>query len=115
MDSRIRILSEVQDSRSIQNRYVISRVYLCYDFLTHLQNFWPFVSKFSHRNVLSQIKRLTQIKNDIGRARVRNILFYYLLFIIFKVWVRITLNEGVMEHYISAFARDRPSVRYGDI
>ncbi|XP_003373459.1 pleckstrin domain-containing family M member 1 [Trichinella spiralis] len=33
-------------------------------------NFWPFISKYLHRNVRAQIKNLNQINTDIGRSRV---------------------------------------------
>uniref|UniRef100_A0A1I7X155 RUN domain-containing protein n=1 Tax=Heterorhabditis bacteriophora TaxID=37862 RepID=A0A1I7X155_HETBA len=35
------------------------------------QNFWPFVSKYSHRSITTQINALNQIKSEIGRGRVR--------------------------------------------
>uniref|UniRef100_A0A914VPX6 RUN domain-containing protein n=2 Tax=Plectus sambesii TaxID=2011161 RepID=A0A914VPX6_9BILA len=59
-------------------------------------NFWPFISKFSHRSIRSQISGLKQIRSEVGRARA---------------WVRIVLNEGVIEHYVTALSRDNKAVR----
>uniref|UniRef100_A0AC34R9A4 RUN domain-containing protein n=1 Tax=Panagrolaimus sp. JU765 TaxID=591449 RepID=A0AC34R9A4_9BILA len=54
-------------------------------------NFWPFVSKFTHRSIKNQIGDLKQIKSEIGKARA---------------WIRIVLNEGQLEHYISLLSKD---------
>ncbi|CAI4232529.1 unnamed protein product [Auanema sp. JU1783] len=48
-------------------------------------NFWPFVSKFSHRGITNQIRNLNQIKTEIGKSRA---------------WIRIVLNEKSLEHYV---------------
>uniref|UniRef100_A0A914ZF33 RUN domain-containing protein n=1 Tax=Panagrolaimus superbus TaxID=310955 RepID=A0A914ZF33_9BILA len=54
-------------------------------------NFWPFVSKFTHRSIKNQIGDLKQIKSEIGKARA---------------WIRIVLNEGQLEHYINLLSKD---------
>uniref|UniRef100_A0AC35FRA6 RUN domain-containing protein n=1 Tax=Panagrolaimus sp. PS1159 TaxID=55785 RepID=A0AC35FRA6_9BILA len=54
-------------------------------------NFWPFVSKFTHRSIKNQIGDLKQIKSEIGKARA---------------WVRICINEGQLEHYINLLSKD---------
>uniref|UniRef100_A0A183CN18 RUN domain-containing protein n=1 Tax=Globodera pallida TaxID=36090 RepID=A0A183CN18_GLOPA len=54
-------------------------------------NFWPFVSKYTHRSIKTQISTLNQIHNEIGRARA---------------WIRIVLNEYALDHYISLFSKD---------
>ncbi|KAH7727338.1 RUN domain containing protein [Aphelenchoides avenae] len=54
-------------------------------------NFWPFVSKFTHRSIQTQIDSQKQIRNEIGKARA---------------WVRIVLNEGALESYINLIAKD---------
>ena len=36
-----------------------------------LQNFWQFVSKFTHGEVIAQLKHLGQITTEIGFCRVR--------------------------------------------
>ncbi|CAD5215331.1 unnamed protein product [Bursaphelenchus xylophilus] len=54
-------------------------------------NFWPFVSKFTHRSIQSQISSQNQIKNEIGKGRT---------------WIRIVLNDGALEHYVSMITKD---------
>ncbi|VDO90571.1 unnamed protein product [Heligmosomoides polygyrus] len=33
-------------------------------------NFWPFVSKYSHKSITAEINSLKQIRSEIGRGRV---------------------------------------------
>ncbi|XGW11520.1 hypothetical protein V3C99_012758 [Haemonchus contortus] len=48
-------------------------------------NFWPFVSKYSHKSITSEISSLKQIKSEIGRGRA---------------WIRIVVNQNSLEHYV---------------
>ncbi|KAL3994923.1 hypothetical protein ACH3XW_23715 [Acanthocheilonema viteae] len=54
-------------------------------------NFWPFVSKYTHRAVLDQIAASNQIKTEIGKSRA---------------WVRILLNDNTMENYLNLLSRN---------
>ncbi|KAM3718392.1 Pleckstrin [Dirofilaria immitis] len=54
-------------------------------------NFWPFVSKYTHKAVLDQITALSQIKTEIGKSRA---------------WVRILLNENTIENYLNLLSRN---------
>lgn len=54
-------------------------------------NFWPFVSKYTHRAVLDQIAASNQIKTEIGKSRA---------------WIRILLNENTIENYLSLLSRN---------
>uniref|UniRef100_A0A915PVS1 RUN domain-containing protein n=1 Tax=Setaria digitata TaxID=48799 RepID=A0A915PVS1_9BILA len=49
-------------------------------------NFWPFVSKYTHKAVLDQIAASSQIKTEIGKSRA---------------WIRILLNENTIENYLN--------------
>ncbi|CAD5211006.1 unnamed protein product [Bursaphelenchus okinawaensis] len=64
-------------------------------------NFWPFVSKFTHKSVKNQINGQNQIKNEIGKGRA---------------WIRIIMNEGALEHYISMISKDTQQLQqfYGE-
>uniref|UniRef100_A0A915CSQ2 RUN domain-containing protein n=1 Tax=Ditylenchus dipsaci TaxID=166011 RepID=A0A915CSQ2_9BILA len=59
-------------------------------------NFWPFVSKFTHKSIKYQISTLKQIKNEVGKARA---------------WIRIVLSEGALESYIHLLLRDEGQLR----
>uniref|UniRef100_A0A1I8E8G5 RUN domain-containing protein n=1 Tax=Wuchereria bancrofti TaxID=6293 RepID=A0A1I8E8G5_WUCBA len=54
-------------------------------------NFWPFVSKYTHKAVLDQIATSNQIKTEIGKSRA---------------WVRILLNENTIENYLNLLSRN---------
>lgn len=58
-------------------------------------NFWKFVCKFTHKNVISQIQELKQIKTDVGYCRV---------------WVRMALNDGLLCSYIDAMTADHSTL-----
>ncbi|KAI6242775.1 RUN domain protein [Aphelenchoides fujianensis] len=58
-------------------------------------NFWPFVSKFSPVYVRKQIASLKLIQSEIGKARA---------------WIRIVLNEGALEQYISLIEKGRDAI-----
>lgn len=60
-------------------------------------NFWPFLLVFSHKDVISQITDLSQITTDIGRCRA---------------WIRIALNDGLLESYLGAMVKDKKSLEY---
>ncbi|CAD6192559.1 unnamed protein product [Caenorhabditis auriculariae] len=64
-------------------------------------NFWPFVSKFSHRSVTGKISTYKQIKTEIGKSRA---------------WIRILLNENTLEHYLQLLAAEKASITqfYGE-
>lgn len=48
-------------------------------------NFWPFVSKYSHKSITAEINSLKQIRSEIGRGRA---------------WIRIVVNQNSLEHYV---------------
>ncbi|KAK6733114.1 hypothetical protein RB195_017090 [Necator americanus] len=54
-------------------------------------NFWPFVSKYSHRSIITEINSLNQIRSEIGRSRA---------------WIRIVLNQNTLEHYLHLLLRE---------
>ncbi|XP_030842426.1 pleckstrin homology domain-containing family M member 1 isoform X2 [Strongylocentrotus purpuratus] len=60
------------------------------------KTFWPFLIKFTHRDVIEQIKELSFIKTEVGFCRA---------------WVRLALNDCLMESYISAILRDSKAIR----
>ncbi|XP_067658707.1 pleckstrin homology domain-containing family M member 1-like isoform X2 [Haliotis asinina] len=60
-------------------------------------NFWNFVAKFTHKDVISQLKKLPQISTDIGLCRA---------------WVRLALNDGLMESYIDSVVADAKTLQY---
>ncbi|CAI5442309.1 unnamed protein product [Caenorhabditis angaria] len=64
-------------------------------------NFWPFVSKYSHRNVTKQINSLNQINNEIGKGRA---------------WIRIVLNENSLSQYLDLLASEKSAINqfYGN-
>lgn len=58
--------------------------------------FWTYVSKYCHKNVVLEIKNLSQISNDVGRCRA---------------WLRISLNDGLIVSYIGAMLSDKTSLQ----
>ncbi|XP_071110181.1 pleckstrin homology domain-containing family M member 1-like isoform X2 [Haliotis cracherodii] len=60
-------------------------------------NFWNFVVKFTHKDVISQLKKLPQISTDIGLCRA---------------WVRLALNDGLMESYVDSVVADAKTLQY---
>uniref|UniRef100_A0A5S6QA94 RUN domain-containing protein n=1 Tax=Trichuris muris TaxID=70415 RepID=A0A5S6QA94_TRIMR len=60
-------------------------------------NFWPFISKHLHRNVIAQVKNLNQIKTDVGRSRVL---------------IRLALIDGVVENYLTIVTSQKRVVRH---
>lgn len=60
-------------------------------------NFWQFVSKFTHGEVVSQLKHLGQITTEIGLCRA---------------WVRLALNDCLMESYVDAMTSDKKTLEY---
>ncbi|KAH3822399.1 uncharacterized protein LOC127831796 isoform X1 [Dreissena polymorpha] len=60
-------------------------------------NFWNFVAKFTHSEVISQLKHLGQITTEVGLCRA---------------WVRVALNDGIMESYIDAMVADKKTLQY---
>ncbi|XP_063965115.1 uncharacterized protein LOC129276665 isoform X1 [Lytechinus pictus] len=60
------------------------------------KTFWPFLMKFTHRDVIEQIKELSFIKTEVGFCRA---------------WVRLALNDCLMESYMSAILRDSKAIR----
>ncbi|CCO25899.1 RUN domain-containing protein [Caenorhabditis elegans] len=59
-------------------------------------NFWPFVSKFSHRSITSQIACLGQIRSEIGKSRA---------------WIRIVLNENALGQYLDLLAAEATAIQ----
>lgn len=60
-------------------------------------NVWPFLLIFTHKDAISQITQLTQVSTDIGRSRA---------------WLRIAINDGLLESYLSAMTNDKKSLQY---
>ncbi|KAK3587314.1 hypothetical protein CHS0354_011298 [Potamilus streckersoni] len=61
------------------------------------KNFWQFVSKFTHADVVAQLKHLGQITTEIGLCRA---------------WIRMALNDCLMESYVDAVISDKDSLQY---
>ncbi|CAJ0607999.1 unnamed protein product [Cylicocyclus nassatus] len=64
-------------------------------------NFWPFVSKYTHKSITTEIKSLNQIRSEIGRGRA---------------WIRIVLNQNTLEHYLQLLLRETKALNqfYGE-
>ncbi|CAB3404236.1 unnamed protein product [Caenorhabditis bovis] len=64
-------------------------------------NFWPFVSKYSHKDIIFQITRHQQIKTEIGKSRA---------------WIRIILNENSLNHYLDLLSAEKNAIQqfYGE-
>ncbi|XP_035216116.1 pleckstrin homology domain-containing family M member 1-like [Stegodyphus dumicola] len=58
--------------------------------------FWSVVCDFSHKNVILDIKNLSQITTDVGRSRA---------------WLRIALNDGLIVSYVSAMLSDKSKLQ----
>ncbi|XP_064610811.1 LOW QUALITY PROTEIN: uncharacterized protein LOC135475013 [Liolophura sinensis] len=56
-----------------------------------LVNFWQLAKKFTHSDVVSQLNHLGQISSEVGMCRA---------------WVRVALNECLMESYVDAMIAD---------
>ncbi|XP_035829661.1 pleckstrin homology domain-containing family M member 1-like, partial [Aplysia californica] len=54
-------------------------------------NFWSVAAKFTHGDVVTQLKSLAQIATDVGLCRA---------------WVRLALNDGLMESYLHSMVVD---------
>ncbi|CAL2033668.1 unnamed protein product [Caenorhabditis brenneri] len=59
-------------------------------------NFWPFVSKFSHRSITTQISCLGQVRSEIGKSRA---------------WIRIVLNENALSQYLDLLAAESTAIQ----
>jgi len=51
----------------------------------YFQSFWSFIQRFTHRDTINQLKRLTHIKTETGVCRA---------------WVKLAINDGLMESYL---------------
>lgn len=51
--------------------------------------FWSLVLVFSHRDIIQQIQKLTQITTDIGRSRA---------------WIRLALNDALLPSYMESIS-----------
>ncbi|KAI0214974.1 hypothetical protein LSAT2_032985 [Lamellibrachia satsuma] len=58
---------------------------------------WPFLQKFTHKDVISQLTQLSQINTDIGMCRA---------------WIRLALNDGLLVNYLDAMMADSDTCRY---
>nr|XP_042904377.1 pleckstrin homology domain-containing family M member 1 isoform X2 [Parasteatoda tepidariorum] len=58
--------------------------------------FWSVVSRYSHSNVISEIKTFSNITTDIGRGRA---------------WLRASLNDGLILSYMSTMTTDVSSLQ----
>ncbi|NXO86392.1 PKHM1 protein, partial [Sitta europaea] len=54
--------------------------------------FWGLLKSITHRNIVSELEQLTFINTDVGRCRA---------------WLRLALNDGLMECYLKLLLRDR--------
>ncbi|XP_059172053.1 pleckstrin homology domain-containing family M member 1-like [Physella acuta] len=60
-------------------------------------NFWSVAAKFTHKDVVTQLQALSQISTEIGWCRA---------------WVRLALNDGLMQSYIHSMIADVKTLRY---
>ncbi|XP_021372835.1 pleckstrin homology domain-containing family M member 1-like isoform X2 [Mizuhopecten yessoensis] len=58
-------------------------------------NFWQFAVKFTHGDVIAQLKRLGQVTTEIGLCRA---------------WIRMALNDCLMESYVDAMLADKKTL-----
>ncbi|KAI8488647.1 positive regulation of ruffle assembly [Branchiostoma belcheri] len=61
-----------------------------------VMSFWAFVMHFTHKDVVSQLNHLAHITTEIGQCRA---------------WIRLALNDGLMESYAEAMLRDKDLLR----
>ncbi|NWY21111.1 PKHM1 protein, partial [Aphelocoma coerulescens] len=54
--------------------------------------FWGLLKSIMHRNIVSELEQLMFINTDVGRCRA---------------WLRLALNDGLMECYLKLLLRDR--------
>ncbi|XP_070207825.1 pleckstrin homology domain-containing family M member 1-like isoform X2 [Littorina saxatilis] len=59
-------------------------------------NFWNVVKKFTHQDVIIQLKQLSQITSEIGYCRA---------------WVRLAINDGLMASYLASMTADMKALR----
>ncbi|XP_076472493.1 uncharacterized protein LOC143301928 isoform X2 [Babylonia areolata] len=59
-------------------------------------NFWSVVKKFTHKDVIVQLKELSQINSDIGLCRA---------------WVRLAINDGLVASYLASMMADTKTMR----
>eukprot|EP00062_Callorhinchus_milii_P021261 gi/632977797/ref/XP_007905547.1/ PREDICTED: pleckstrin homology domain-containing family M member 1 [Callorhinchus milii] len=57
--------------------------------------FWSLLKSVTHRNVVTELERLCFISSDVGRCRA---------------WVRLALNEGLLECYLVSLLRERETL-----
>ncbi|NXQ62852.1 PKHM1 protein, partial [Anthoscopus minutus] len=54
--------------------------------------FWSLLKSITHRNIISELEQLMFISTDVGRCRA---------------WLRLALNDGLMECYLKLLLRDQ--------
>lgn len=59
-------------------------------------SFWPLIVNFTHKDVLHELEHLSQIHTNVGRCRA---------------WVRLALNDGLMESYLEALLMDKTQLQ----
>lgn len=59
-------------------------------------SFWPLIVNFTHKDILHELEHLSQIHTNVGRCRA---------------WVRLALNDGLMESYLDTLLMDKPKLR----
>ncbi|XP_016096244.1 pleckstrin homology domain-containing family M member 1 [Sinocyclocheilus grahami] len=57
--------------------------------------FWSLLKNVTHRDVVQELERLSFINSDIGRCRA---------------WVRLALNDGLLECYLASLFRERSNL-----
>ncbi|XP_030321729.1 pleckstrin homology domain-containing family M member 1 [Calypte anna] len=55
--------------------------------------FWGLLKSITHRNIVSELEQLIFITTDVGRCRA---------------WLRLALNDGLVESYLTLLLRERP-------
>nr|XP_047903844.1 pleckstrin homology domain-containing family M member 1 [Anser cygnoides]XP_047903845.1 pleckstrin homology domain-containing family M member 1 [Anser cygnoides]XP_047903846.1 pleckstrin homology domain-containing family M member 1 [Anser cygnoides] len=55
--------------------------------------FWGLLKSITHRNIVSELEQLIFINTDVGRCRA---------------WLRLALNDGLVECYLKLLLRERP-------
>ncbi|XP_022806244.1 uncharacterized protein LOC111343345 isoform X2 [Stylophora pistillata] len=60
-------------------------------------SFWSLIANFTHKDVLNELEHLSQIHTPVGRCRA---------------WIRLALNDGLMESYLEAILMDKNKLLY---
>ncbi|XP_071839592.1 pleckstrin homology domain-containing family M member 1-like isoform X2 [Apostichopus japonicus] len=94
----------ISSASAIRSGETVNRICSCLEaiFLHELKDsytsktFWPFITKFTHRDVLEQIKQLLFIRTEIGQCRA---------------WIRMAVNDCLMDSYFSSILREPSTLK----